>query len=207
MPLPIDVPKSTVGKQETVAETTPVEAAEPKELGRGLALHKSIQKRLRDDAQKLGFKADIEKQLAKGSNQAADLVLQQGGLVIAVEIAISPNINHEFENVQKCLAAGFARVAVIATGRKLLDDIAAAVQSGLGAAAAAKVCYHTPDEFLVELKSLAQTAAAIPVPKPVAKTEKVLGLQVTRHFPKLAPEEQRLSQQAVHEAALDAIRK
>ncbi len=206
-PQAAEIPNPSVGKQASVVEMTRPEAAEPKELGRGLALHRSIQKRLRDAAQKLGFKADIEKQLAQGSNQAADLVLQQGELNIAVEIAISPNINHEFDNVQKCLTAGFTRVAVIATGRKLLDNIAAAVQSGLGAEGVAKVCYHTPDEFLVELKSLAQTAVAIPAPKPVAKTEKVLGIQVTRHFPKLSPEEQRLSQQAVHAAALKAIRK
>jgi hypothetical protein len=194
-----EIPKTTVGENETVSE--------PKELGRGLALHKSIQKRIRDEAQKFGFKADIEKQLAKGSNDAADLVLRQGTLAIAVEIAISPNINHEFENVQKCLAAGFARVAVIATGRKRLDDIAAAVQSGLGSEAAAKVIYHTPDEFLVELKKLAKSAAAAPPSNPVAETENVLGFKVTRKFPKLPPEEQRLSDQAVHRAARKALEK
>ena len=198
-PKATDSPKTTVGESETVAE--------PKELGRGLTLHKTIQKRLRDGAQKYGFKADIEKQLAKGSNNAADLVLRQGELAIAVEIAISPNINHEFENVQKCLAAGYVRVAVIATGRKRLDDISAAVQSGLGPEAAAKVGYHTPDEFLVELQKLAKIAEASPPAKPVAKTEKVLGFKVNRKFPNLSPEEQRLSQQSVHEAALKAIQK
>ena len=198
-PKAAEIPKATVGEQETVSE--------PKELGRGLALHKSIQKRLRDEAQKFGFKADIEKQLVKGSNSAADLVLRQGGLAIAVEIAISPNINHEFENVQKCLAAGFGRVAVIATGRKRLDDIAAAVQSGLGSEAAAKVIFHTPDEFLVELKKLAKSAEATTPSNPVAETETVLGFKVTRKFPKLPPEEQRLSDQAVHQAARKALEK
>jgi len=194
-----EIPNVAVGKSEPVAE--------PNELGRGLALHKSIQKRIRDGAQKLGFKADIEKQLVKGSNEAADLVLRQGGLVIAVEIAISRNINHEFDNVQKCMGAGFNILAVIATGRKLLDDIAAAVQSGLGPDAAAKVSYHTPDEFLVELQKLAKTAEAIPPATPVEKTEKVLGFRVTRNFPKLSPEEQRLSQQSVHQVAQKAIQK
>ena len=170
-------------------------------------LHKSIQKRLRDEAQKFGFKADIEKQLMKGSNSAADLVLRQGDLAIAVEIAISPNINHEFDNVQKCLAAGFARVAVIATGRKRLDDIAAAVLGGLGAEAAAKVSYHTSDEFLVELKQLARTSAATPPAEPVPGTENVLGFKVTRKFPKLPPEEQRLSDQAVNKVTRKALEK
>ena len=127
--------------------------------------------------------------------------------MIAVEIAISRNINHEFDNVQKCMGAGFNILAVIATGRKLLDDIAAAVQSGLGPDAAAKVSYHTPDEFLVELQKLAKTAEAIPPATPVEKTEKVLGFRVTRNFPKLSPEEQRLSQQSVHQVAQKAIQK
>jgi hypothetical protein len=164
---------------------------------------------LKEEAQKLGFLADSEKQLAKGSNEAADVVLElrQSGLAIAVEIAISPNINHEFENVQKCLAAGFSRVAVIATGRKLLDDIAAAVQSALGSEAAGKVSYHTPDEFLVELHNLAKAAAITGSVEPTAKTVNRLGFQVTRNFPKLSPEEQRLSQQSVHEVALKAMQK
>ena len=206
-PTVTDIPKPTVGEKETVSATKATETGEPKELGRGLALHRSIQKRIRDEAQKHGFKADIEKQLAKGSNDAADLVLRQGGLAIAVEIAISRNINHEFDNVQKCLRAEFNHVAVIATGRKLLEDIAAAVQSGLGAEAAAKVIYHTPDEFLVALKQLAKTAEAMPPSAPVAKTEKILGFQVTRNFPKLSPEEQRLSQQSVHDVAIKAIKR
>jgi hypothetical protein len=207
VPPTTEILKPTVSEKKSGSETKPAEAAEPKDLGRGLALHKSIQKRLRDGAQKFGFKSDIEKQLAKGSNNAADLVLRQGGLAIAVEIAISPSINHEFENVQKCLAAGFVRVAVIATGRKRLEDIAAAVQSGLGSEAAAKVSYHTPDEFLAELQKLAKAAEATPPSGPVTKTGKILGFAVTRNFPKLSPEEQRLSQQSVHAAALNAMHK
>jgi hypothetical protein len=196
-----EIPKITGSEKET----KPADEAMPKELGRGLALHKSIQKRLRDGAQKFGFMAEVEKQLSQGSNQAADLVLRQGGLLIAVEIAISPGINHEFENVQKCLAAGFNRVAVIATGRKRLDDIAAAVRSGLGSEAAAKVTYHTPDEFLAVLQQLAKTAEAAPAAEPMATTGKVLGFEVTRKFPKRSPEEQRLNQQAVHEVAQKAL--
>ena len=210
LPLPV-IPK--VSEPSPIAEPPRTEKkereSEPKELGRGKLLHQTIQKRLRDEAQKLGFKADIEKQLAKDSNEAADLVLELrgSGLAIAVEIAISPNINHEFDNVQKCLAAGFNRVAVIATGRKRLDDIAAAVLGGLGGEAAAKVSYHTPDEFLVELKHLARTAEAIPSAPSVPSTEKVLGFKVTRKFPKLPPEAQRLSDQAVNKVARKALEK
>ena len=200
----VKIPKVTVLEKKT--ETKPAEAVAPKDLGRGGARHKSIQSRLKTEAQKLGFHAEIEKQLATGSNDAADLVLRRGQVEIAVEITITTGVDHEFENVKKCLAAGFMRVAVVATGRKHLDEIAAAVQGALGPEAAAKVGYHTPDEFLVELQKLAKTSEASPASEPMAKTGKLLGFEITRNFPKQSPEEQRLNQQAIHEVTQKALK-
>ena len=97
------------------------------------------------------------------------------------------------------------RVAVVATGRKHLDEIAAAVQGGLGSATAAKVGYHTPDEFLAELQKLARATELPPPLAPMAKTGKALGFEITRNFPKQSPEEQRLNQQAIHEVTLKAL--
>jgi hypothetical protein len=131
--------QTTASEKEALTEVKPTVATEPKELGRGGARHKSIQDRLKTGAQKLGFFAEVEKQLAPGSNDAADLLLRRGQVEIAVEITITTSVDHEFDNVKKCLAAGMARVAVIATGRRRLEDIAAAVEGGLGAEVAAKV--------------------------------------------------------------------
>jgi hypothetical protein len=197
---------SPVIPHTTVSEKESVKAAEPKDLGRGGARHKSIQSRLKTEAQKLGFHAEVEKQLAQGSNYAADLVLRRGQVEIAVEITITTGVDHEFENVKKCLASGIGRVAVVATGRKHLDDIAAAVQGGLGSEAAAKVGYHTPDEFLAELQKLAKVAEASPPSEPMAKTGKLLGFEITRNFPKQSPEEQRLNQQAIYEVTQKALK-
>ena len=207
LPLVTEIPKPTVSEKESVVATAkPLVAVTPKDLGRGGARHKSIQSRLKTEAHKLGFHAEVEKQLALGSNDAADLVLRRGQLEIAVEITITTSVDHEFENVKKCLAAGFKRVAVVATGRKQLENIAAAVRGGLGPEAAAKVSYHTPDEFLAELQKLAKTAEAPPTSEPMAKTGKILGFEITRNFPKQTPEEQRLNQQAIHEVTLKAMR-
>jgi hypothetical protein len=200
LPSPI-IPKTTVSEKESV------KTAEPKDLGRGGARHKSIQSRLKTEAQKLGFHAEVEKQLAAGSNDAADLVLRRGPVEIAVEITITTGVDHEFENVKKCLASGIGRVAVVATGRKHLEAIAAAVQAGLGSEASAKVGYHTPDEFLAELQKLAKTAEAPPPSASMAKTGKALGFEITRNFPKQSPEEQRLNQQAIHEVTMKAMKK
>jgi hypothetical protein len=196
----VEIPKATVSENKIVT------TVEPKDLGRGGARHKSIQSRLKTEAQKLGFHAEVEKQLVPGSNDAADLVLRRGPVEIAVEITITTGVDHEFGNVKKCLASGIGRVAVVATGRKHLEEIAAAVQGGLGPEAAAKVGYHTPDEFLAELQKLTKTAEAPPAAAPMAKTGKALGFEITRNFPKQSPEEQRLNQQAIHEVTQKALK-
>jgi hypothetical protein len=54
----------------------------------------------------------LNKQLAPGSNDAADLVLRRGQIEIAVEITVTTGIDHEFENVKKCPTVGMARVTV-----------------------------------------------------------------------------------------------
>ena len=199
----------TVSEKETVTakvvKATEASPAEPRDLGRGGARHKTIQKRLQAGAQKLGFQASVEKQLAPGCNDAADLVVRRGPLAIAVEIAITTTIDHEFDNVKKCLTAGFERVAVIATGRKRLADIAEAVQGGLGSESAAKVSYHTPDDFLVELQTLAKATDEPPPATPLARTGKTLGYEIERVFVKLSPQELRENQQAIHRVAKDQM--
>ena len=173
---------------------------QPRSPGRGLAWHRSVEKRLRTEAEKRGFHAETEKQLAKGSMRAADLVLRRGHLGIAVEIAsASSNVNHEFENVQKCLDAGFSRVAAIAGGRKFLDTLAAAVSGALGPEAAAKVGYYTPDEFLDELRRLAAVSEQPPAAQPMPAKDMRGGFEIERNFPQQTTEEQKATQQGIHE--------
>jgi len=197
-----------IAAQEPTLEPAPIasEAKQPKEAGRGLAWHKSVQKRLKTEAQSKGFQADAEKQLAKGSMQAADLVLRRGHTDIAVEIASSAsNVNHEFENVQKCLNAGFSRVAAVAAGRKFLESLAAAVRGALGPEAAAKVGYYTPDEFIDELAKLAGASEQAPEAGTMVSSDKRHGIEIERTFPKLTAEEQQATQKGIHEIVTKAM--
>ena len=178
----------TVAEVPKATEEPKVRHESPRDLGRGGAPHQAIQERLQAEAQKLGFHSEVEKQLTPGSNAAADLVLRRDQLAIAVEITVTTTTSHEFENVQKCLAAGFERVAVIATSPKRLADIAAAVQGGLGSEAA-KVSYHSPDEFIHELHKLAAKLNAQPEPALPTREGKIRGIKVRRHSPKLSGEE------------------
>ena len=130
--------------------------------------------------------------------------MKRGELAIAVEITVTTSTSHEFENVQKCLAAGYACVAVIATSRRHLKEIAAAVQGGLGSGAAAKVGFHTPDEFIAELQKL---AAVIPEPPLPPGERKSHGRTVRRHLPKLSPEEQKQREDVVNKMLVDTMRR
>ncbi len=207
-PPPVPETPAVLPKAELVeaVEPSPQEASRLRDLGRGGELHLSIQKRLQAEAHTLGFFAERERQLAPNSNEAADLVVQKDGLSIAVEIAITTSISHEFGNVKKCLAAGFAHVAMISpsSSPERLQEIAAAVKAGLGPEAAAKVKYYTPDEFIAELRRLAQSLPKSPPPPPGEKIIK--GYKVKRYGPKLSPEERKAKEDAANQILNDALK-
>ena len=106
-----------------------------------------------------------------------------------MDICVYP-IYHEFGNVKKCLSAGFNRVAVISPRPDHLKAIAVSVKGGLGPGQAEKVSYHTPDEFIAELKRLAQEAAKSAKP-PVPQESVTRGYKVRGHAPTLTVAEQK----------------
>jgi len=187
-------------------EEPEIKARQEKDLGRGGALHKSIQERIKIEAHKLGFIADVEERVNQKSNQAADLVLQCDGIALAVEIAVSTSVTHEFENVQKCLAAGFARLAVITPRAGRLEEIAAAVKAGLGPEAAAKVSYHTADDFIAHLQKLSAEIKSKPTPPTVPGERISHGLRVRRHAPQQTPEEQKTKEDMAHGVMLSVLK-
>ena len=153
----------------------------------------------------MGFFAEVESQLTEDSNQAADLVLRKGDLAIAVEIAVTTTTDHEFGNIRKCLAAGFTRVAVVSPKPERLKAIAEAVNAGLDKAQRSLVSYHSPDEFIVELRKLAESIAP---PTPVTETERTTrGYKVRRHGPKMSPEERKATEAAAIQIIADTMKR
>ncbi len=189
---PLVIPKPV----EAPAPTIIREPAPPRDLGRGGALHKTIQERLQAEAHALGFLAQVEGQVNDLPGKAADLVLKRGALAIAVEITVTTTTDHEFGNVKKCLEAGFSRVAVVSPEPHRLEHIRAAVKAGLGSEAESKVSYHTPDDFLVELRKLAAEESAKPAPPPVPGVRMTRGYKVRRQGVALTPEERRAKEEA-----------
>jgi hypothetical protein len=201
--------KASESKPVSVAVPTaalkviPDEPEAPRDLGRGDDLHKSIQARLQKEAHQLGFLAQVESQLKTGSMKAADLALKRDDLTIAIEVAVTGPIHHEFENVKKCLDVGFSRVAVVSITPERLAQIAAAVQGGLGSESLARVSYHSPDELIAELRKIAKE---MPV-KPAKPNETVRrGFKVRRHGPALTPEERKSKEQVAHEILSEVMK-
>jgi hypothetical protein len=217
-PLPAEVPRETVSeKVEVPAAPTelakavphvpvpkPEEPPELRDLGRGGDLHRTLQKRLQTEAQSLGFRAEIEGRIKEGSNEAADLVLRSDELAIAVEFPVEGSLSYEFGNVKKCLAAGFSRVAVVSLRPKLLVQLAEAVPAALGGEAAAKVSYHTPEEFITELRKLAHSIQPSPLLPP--NTEIIGNYEVESEYPVFTPEERKQRENAALRLIAETMR-
>lgn len=104
--------------------------------GHGGDQHRYLQSLVKRWAESRGFRASIEQEVLGGTGRV-DVALEKPGLKVAVEVSVSTDTEHELQNIQKGLAAGFDHVAVIcqkaASERALKDRIAAAVKSEDGA--------------------------------------------------------------------------
>ena len=161
----------------------------PRDLGRGGAQHQAIQQRVKQAAEKLGFRSVIEKPVLDGQG-SVDLWLERTGETIACEISISTTIDHEVGNVAKCLRADIPKVAVICLDDERLRKIGSAVLGSLGAEAAARVEYFQPDQFIAHLAKL-DPKNTVATPTVISETTTIRrGIKVTRKVAKLTTEEQ-----------------
>jgi hypothetical protein len=172
------------------------------DAGRGGMQHKAIQKRIKEAAEALGFRAAIEHPILDGAG-SVDLALSRADLSIACEITVTTTIDHEVGNVAKCLRAGYARVAVVASTAERLAKIETAVAAGLGPEAAALVSYHLPDQLIEHLRGLPMPAPSAPEPS-VRETR---GYRVRRTYPKLSPEEAAAREEDGIRAIAEALRR
>jgi hypothetical protein len=169
-----------------------------RDLGRGGAQHQAIQKRIKEEAEKLGFRSVIEQPVLLGQG-SVDLWLEREGQSFACEVSISTTIDHEVGNVAKCLKAGLPKVVVICLEEERLRKIAAAVAGSLGPELAARVEYFEPDPFIAHLKSLA--ASAVVPPETTRR-----GYKIKRSVPKLSAAEQKQKEDIANQMMAEAMR-
>jgi hypothetical protein len=173
----------------------------PADLGRGGAQHQAIQQRIKQAAERLGFRSVIEKEVLDGQG-SVDLLLERPGQTFACEISITTTIDHEVGNVAKCLKAGFPNVAVICIDGERLKKIEAAIAGSLGSALAARVVYCQPDQFIARLQALPAQA-----PKASEAPETRRGYKIKRSVRELTPEEQGQREDAAIRSIAEVMRR
>jgi len=161
--------------------------------GRGGPHHQAIQKHIKDEAEKLGFRSTIEKPVLEGQ-ASIDVWLERNDLVIACEISFTNTEDNESGKIIKCLKAGIPKFAMICVDEKKLRKIAEAISGKVEAGLAARVEYFQPNPFIEYLKTL-------PV-EPPKKAEKIRRGYKVKHSKSTGLAEE---QMAKEEAAIRAI--
>lgn len=136
-PIPIDVPPPGL---------RPRPPPQARELGKGGPKHRYLQNLVKEIGEQHGFRGVIEAPLPMGVGQI-DVLLQQGDTVLAIEVSVSTPANWERENIRKCLAAGYDRVAlVLAKTTASQARYRAAVLEGLSEDERARLTFLLPEE-------------------------------------------------------------
>jgi hypothetical protein len=174
-------------------------------MGRGGVQHRAIQQRLKAVAEGLGFRATVEKAVLDGQG-SIDLVLEKPGHAIACEINVTSTIDYEVGNVTKCLRAGFVRIAVICPRPDRLARLSEAVKGCLAPDEAAKVSFHSPEDFITHLQSVIIEEPASPQTSPPTE-ERRRGYKVRRHYVELSPEDAKAREEAAIKMLAEKMRK
>lgn len=156
---------------------------EERELGKGGKQHRYLQNLIKELAGQQGLKATIEAPLSIGNGQV-DVLIERDGIVAAIEISVTTPVEHERENLRKCLACGYPRVAVVlAKSKKAEASYRAALCDAVSEAERERVSFLTPEELPTFIALLA------PPPEP---TERIVrGYKVRGSFTQTTPEDAR----------------
>ncbi|MEQ1903132.1 MAG: hypothetical protein ABL888_02965 [Pirellulaceae bacterium] len=127
-------------KQRASSANQPIEMPAPVTPGKGGRQHKYLQHLTKGLAEQLGFKAVVEERILNGAGQV-DVALYRDDLKIACEISITTGSDQELRNIEKCFAAGFSRVILIADESRHLASLRKAIVAELDEAIAEQVTF------------------------------------------------------------------
>jgi hypothetical protein len=121
--------------------------------GRGGKQHKYLQELIRRWADANDWRATLEEEVLGGLGRV-DVALRKGERSVACEIGVTTSPEHEVQNIQKCLAAGFERVFVVSAEKKTLNLIKSRFTSALDKVGEGKVDYCSPEELFEVLDAV-----------------------------------------------------
>ncbi len=126
--------------------------------GRGGREHKYLQHLVKRLAEDRGFKATIEEPILGGVGHV-DVSLTRGEERIACEISVTTEVAHEIGNAEKCLAAGYETVALLASDAKVRRKLQSALETDLTPESLARTRVLDVDGLLAVLDQEAAAAA------------------------------------------------
>ncbi|MAX22921.1 MAG: hypothetical protein CMJ19_00335 [Phycisphaeraceae bacterium] len=153
---PIEKLQEQVPEVEPVAKTETIQkpASTP---GRGGQKHKSIQRLIKQWAEGMGYRAQIEKPILEGRG-AVDVALYKGDISIACEISITTPTDHECANLIKCLDAKFDHVVMIADEEERLEKVRKKSKTTLENTTYQQVHFMLPQQLFRFIEELEQSA-------------------------------------------------
>jgi hypothetical protein len=132
----------------------PVPAAAP--AGRGGTRHKYLQGMIAKWAESNDWRAVVEERVLDGLG-SVDVALRKGDRAVACEICVTTESDHELENIQKCLTAGFEQVFAISEEQKVRNRLKALLTASLEESQTERVVCCSPEELFEHLDALQAT--------------------------------------------------
>lgn len=118
--------------------------------GRGGVQHRYLQQLIKRLAEERGYKADVEQSVLGGAG-IVDISLSRENEKIACEITVTTSPEHELENMQKCLAAGYDTVVVLSHVKSQLNKIRQLASELLEKTSQSRIHYLSPEDLIVFL--------------------------------------------------------
>jgi Type IV secretion-system coupling protein DNA-binding domain len=194
-------PTSNTEVTETFRKTKATSEKPPSEITSDKGNeHRYLQGIIKRIGENAGFVATLEKQVFGGVGKV-DVALESESLKIACEIAATNTVEYELQNIQKCLASGYDKVAVISSDSKHLTNIRRKAESIIASEQLSKVHFLEPENFHLFLEKLnADSVVAL-------SDGKVKGYTVKAGFKEISETEKKTRTQTVFEILSNAIRR
>lgn len=197
------IPQATPAQPAAVPPIAPTEApvppaaekkarlsvvSSPPVLGRGGRQHKYLQHLVKRLAEDRGYRAVIEQPILAGAG-SVDVSLEKGERRIACEISVTTEVDHEIDNIQKCLAGGYETVVALSSDAKVVRRLKERAAPVLGPEVFSRVRFMQPEDLVLFLDELAAGEAS--------GEATVRGYRVKRRYQAVSPEEAELRKQAI----------
>ena len=192
-----DLPTEPTAKPRERAKPKPA-PAEPATPGRGGQQHKYLQQLIKQWAEGMGWRAEIEKQILEGAG-SVDVALIKGKVTVACEISVTTGVEQELGNIDKCLKAGFSYVVAVSEDTKQTEKTRNALTKRTGGQVPKNVRFLSVEEFLSFVESLEAQAAG--------REATVHGFKVKTSFRTADDEEKQVQKKALSQVILDALKK